>query len=95
MGTDKQTVRSKMASMKWNPGGRFKIICLQDLLENRQGDICFGLIGHGPTFCIRSKCNITHSGGKINLHSCSICVVKLNKTSLFCEPVVNCKRRSS
>jgi hypothetical protein len=69
-------------------GSKFKIICINDLKTERQGDVCFGLIGHGPTFCIRKNCKTTHTGGTFDVNNNAICVIKMNDISLFCEPTL-------
>jgi hypothetical protein len=56
-------------------------------MKSRQGDICCGLIGHGPTFCIRKNCKTTHHGGPFDVDHNTICVIKTNDVSLFCEPI--------
>jgi hypothetical protein len=67
---------------------KFRIVCIDDLLASRGGDVCFGLIGHGPTFCIRKGCKTNHTGSKINIRNNSLCVVKIHDIALFCEPII-------
>jgi hypothetical protein len=44
-GIDKKMARSKVASIY---GSFRERLCLRELLEERQGDVAFGLIGHRP-----------------------------------------------
>jgi hypothetical protein len=46
----------KVAPTSGRAAGRFKTLCVVELLAERQGDVCFGLIGHGTSFCIRKNC---------------------------------------
>jgi hypothetical protein len=49
--------------------------------------MCFGLIAHGPTFCIKKNCKVAHAGGLFDVKHNTICVIKSNDMSLFCEPI--------
>jgi hypothetical protein len=69
-------------------GVKFRIVCIGDLMARRYGDVCFGMIVHGPTFCIRKGCKTTHVGDKVQLGPNMICVIKLHDVSLFYEPTV-------
>jgi hypothetical protein len=41
-----------------------------------------------PTFCIRTNCTTTDTGGPVDVTHNTICVIKLNDISLFCEPML-------
>jgi hypothetical protein len=79
---------TKSVTLTGGGGTKYRIMSIGDLLESRNKNVCFGLIGHGPTFCIRKDCMTSHIGAKLNLDLNTICVVKINDVSLFCEPTV-------
>jgi hypothetical protein len=55
---------TKSVSSSSGSGMKFRMLCIEDLLLARRGNVCFGLIGHGPTFCIRKNCK-TALGSKV------------------------------
>jgi hypothetical protein len=77
---------SKGLSTSTRSVAKFKILCFGELMEVRRGDVCFGLIGHGPTIFIRKSCRINHNGKKVELNLSTICVIKSNDVCLFSEP---------
>jgi hypothetical protein len=46
------------------------------------------VIGYGPTVCIFKNCQNNYLGGKSDLSPNNICVIKVNKTSLFAQPTM-------
>jgi hypothetical protein len=74
---------SKSALSQGNVGAKFKNLCIGDLMVERNGNVCLGVIGYGPTVCIRKNCQTKHLGGKSDLSPNNICVIKLNETSLL------------
>jgi hypothetical protein len=87
-GENKVLLSSKSASSKGGSGAKFKILCIGDLMTTRNGDVSLGVIGYGPTVCIRKNCHKNHLGGKTDLKHNNICVIELNDTSLFSEPTM-------
>jgi hypothetical protein len=67
---------------------KYKIVCIGNLVTEHNGNVCLGVIGYGPTVCIRKNCHTNHLGGKSDLNLNNICVIKVNETSLFAEPTM-------
>jgi hypothetical protein len=59
----KVLLSSKSASSQGNPSARYKVICIGDFKTAHNGDVCLGVIGYGPTICIRKNCQKNHLGG--------------------------------
>jgi hypothetical protein len=59
-------------------GMTFRALYLGELLQNRNGDVSLGLIGHGLTFCIRKNFTINHQGNKVRVDGDCLYVIKLH-----------------
>jgi hypothetical protein len=68
-----------------SPAQRYKLMCLPHDEESLDL-LCSGLIGQGPTFCIRKYCQIVHQGGKVSINPGDVHVVKQSNTAVFLEP---------
>jgi hypothetical protein len=71
-----------------NSGAKFKVLCIGDLMADRNGDVCMGIISYGPMVCIHKNCQKNHLGGKSDLGNNNICVIKIYETSLFSKPTI-------
>jgi hypothetical protein len=87
-GINKVLLSSKSASSQGSSGTKFNIVCVGDLVAAQHTDVCLGVIGYGPTVCIRQNCQKNHLGGKSDLSNDNICVMKVNDISLFSEPTI-------
>jgi hypothetical protein len=66
-------IATKVVLISGRNSARFKVLCIGELLAALQGDVCFGLIGQGLTFCIRKGCKTCNMGGAFEVNHNTMC----------------------